>query len=935
MYCGFAPYQATLIASENINVAGYSNGLAFAKMLYKCIRPFCGEVWLPTANAQNTLLVNELAALNLPACGGSASYATFNRTDVTVPGITSFTQIQRLGFPDASLPMKPPFRLIAFDAQNTMWYPSASVLNPSFGAAQGGQIAQGVVGNPGYDLYNWLPANVVPAGYSPPMPTNNNTAISGNSHGHLPFAATVANALFSRTEVKGYSYPVPGPNIAGFAYANCADSYAYGNTFYNTGKISAMGDGVNYWGVLPLNENGGCSGIEVAINNGMVVFAPGNWCTCWQHEQIAEFGFVSDDDANEEQWVMYRWGPSSRTVQETPIQSIGVNFGAPGDRWDDLDGVLWTHHPWGSRNGSGPTEPYPMTPIIYRGTNVTNRYHYSGLFPPTNATHAWVCGSSVMGMNGLTIPLAQPLVAQRATTPPVMDGSLTDACWSNATPINLFTSSDTSTNGIRNYCMVCYDATNLYIAGVLHQSGPRPLNYGGGTGGRPVYLKVALGERGHASSVNQIVQLYSGDPQQLTSVNGSIAAQAMPGQQSLGIPTNAWTGAYATNKEMYAGEIAIPWSALASAGLWTSQLVMNVDVCGKILNGSGLDGWNFSSANLTTVPTPTGNTSNPDLPKYLSPLYLDAARGSVAQAIPHTVKLFFAETEGLTNGQRVFDVQLQGETVLTNFDVFSACGGKPFCEVVKEFRNIGIADKLNIDFVAHAGQPILGGVEIVTNGAPMPNQPPVAFIDASTLSGPAPLAVQFSAQRSHDPDGQIVECAWDTGDGRVARGSLLHHIFAEPGTYTVSLLVLDNSGATAAATNITVTVTPGVPAAFVCNIRSNKAPNCDYTTLSAWVTAMQGSSGGCDLLSTTTVFTVSAQSGTINKGWTVTFTGGATGILRALTSWVTNGVTNTVAEVAYVGGTGTVMTGTVTTEGTKAASTATAAIVVAWPDGKL
>ena len=907
--CGFAPYQATLIASEDICVASGSAASipAFVKKLYKCTRPFSGEIWLPTTSSQNAALASGLAALNLPTCGGSASYAVFNRTDMSIPGGNNVTQIRRLGFPDANQTMKPPFRLIALDAQNTTWYPSTSSLNPSFGSGFGGQVAQGVVGNPGYDLYNWLPARVLPAGYAP-APTNNNTAVPGVDRGrvHLPLAAATANPLFSRTERKGYSYPLPTPSFA-YVYANCGGFFAYGNTFYNTGKIIAMGDSVNYWGVLPLIDIGGCNTIEVGINNGMAILAPGNVCTCNQNEQLTEFGFVPDDDLNEEQWVMYSWGSTTRTVQETPMQNIGINFGAPGDRWDDLDGVLWTHHPWLSWLGSLPTEPYPLVPVTYSGACVSNRYHYSGLFSP-GTSHAWVSGSYVVGMSGITIPLAQPLVAQRAITPPVMDGSLTDVCWSSASQVNLFTSCDMTTNGILDYCKVSYDATNLYVAGVLHQVGPRPLDSSHNPW--PAYMKVALGERGRASSVNQIVQIYLGDPQFAKSGGVYSGADALPGRQSIGIPTNAWMGGYATNKEMFAGEIGIPWSALASAGLWTSQLVMNVEICGRILNGSGLDAWGAASGNLTNVCTASVN-ADPDLPKYFSPLYLDAARGPVAQVIPHTVKLFFAEMEGLTNGQRVFDVQLQGQTVLTNFDVYAAAGGTGCCEVIREFDNVGIASALNIGFVAHAGQPILGGVEILTNGITTANQPPVARLDASALSGPAPLDVQFSAQRSFDPDGQIVECAWDTGDGRLARGSLLHHVFTEPGTYQVCLLVTDNSGATSS-TFVPVTVSAGAPAAFVVNIRSNKAPNCDYSSFEAWNNA--GAALPCDLTSSTMVFNVSST-GTYTSAdnlTALTFTGGNTGILRYVASWVTNAVTNCYVAVANVGGTGTVMSGTIT-----------------------
>ncbi len=77
------------------------------------------------------------------------------------------------------------------------------------------------------------------------------------------------------------------------------------------------------------------------------------------------------------------------------------------------------------------------------------------------------------------------------------------------------------------------------------------------------------------------------------------------------------------------------------------------------------------------------------------------------------------------------------------------------------------------------------------------NQPPVAVIDASPLSGTAPLTVTFDARYSHD-DGQITEYHWDLGDPHdsapltTEKGT---HTYKYPGTYLVKLTVIDNKGA--------------------------------------------------------------------------------------------------------------------------------------------
>lgn len=54
--------------------------------------------------------------------------------------------------------------------------------------------------------------------------------------------------------------------------------------------------------------------------------------------------------------------------------------------------------------------------------------------------------------------------------------------------------------------------------------------------------------------------------------------------------------------------------------------------------------------------------------------------------------------------------------------------------------------------------------------------------------------IVFSAERSSDPDGEIVSYLWDFGDGNEARGRQVLHVYLKPGTYTVCLTVIDDDG---------------------------------------------------------------------------------------------------------------------------------------------
>ncbi len=82
-------------------------------------------------------------------------------------------------------------------------------------------------------------------------------------------------------------------------------------------------------------------------------------------------------------------------------------------------------------------------------------------------------------------------------------------------------------------------------------------------------------------------------------------------------------------------------------------------------------------------------------------------------------------------------------------------------------------------------------------GGDQTNQAPVAAFTASVLSTGAG-AMRFNGSASVDSDGEVVDYAWDFGDGQTGQGQVIDHSYAALGTYSVTLVVRDNGGATAA-----------------------------------------------------------------------------------------------------------------------------------------
>ena len=91
------------------------------------------------------------------------------------------------------------------------------------------------------------------------------------------------------------------------------------------------------------------------------------------------------------------------------------------------------------------------------------------------------------------------------------------------------------------------------------------------------------------------------------------------------------------------------------------------------------------------------------------------------------------------------------------------------------------------------------------------NNPPTAVAVGSPLSGPAPLAVTFSAAGSSDPDpGNTLTYFWSFGDGSaevVTTSVTIPHTYLAVGTYTATLRARDNNFAFSAP--VTVVVQPG------------------------------------------------------------------------------------------------------------------------------
>ncbi len=152
-----------------------------------------------------------------------------------------------------------------------------------------------------------------------------------------------------------------------------------------------------------------------------------------------------------------------------------------------------------------------------------------------------------------------------------------------------------------------------------------------------------------------------------------------------------WTSAVTADPSAFVAELAIPWKTLADAGFDQNQLMVYFNYRRPL-------------------------SSPPELGKGFERLMLVPPAMTRPRSV--AVRLHFAELEDALPGQRVFDVQLQGQTVLEDFDIVAATGGKNRA-LVKQFDDIVTSDAVRVELIPKTERvteltaPVLSGIEIL------------------------------------------------------------------------------------------------------------------------------------------------------------------------------------------------------------------------------
>jgi hypothetical protein len=133
---------------------------------------------------------------------------------------------------------------------------------------------------------------------------------------------------------------------------------------------------------------------------------------------------------------------------------------------------------------------------------------------------------------------------------------------------------------------------------------------------------------------------------------------------------------------------------------------------------------------------------------------------------------------------------------------------------------------------------------------PAGNEPPEANA-GGPYHGMTGSAAQFTGSGSWDPDGTIVSYQWNFGDGATGSGVSPTHSYLAAFTYTVTLTVVDNNGATGSAqtqatisdpqppqqTNAAAFVSQSVPTAMIGGQNYSVSVTIKNTGTKTWTAA--------------------------------------------------------------------------------------------------
>ena len=220
------------------------------------------------------------------------------------------------------------------------------------------------------------------------------------------------------------------------------------------------------------------------------------------------------------------------------------------------------------------------------------------------------------------------------------------------------------------------------------------------------------------------------------------------------LTTPAYTDTTVTNGTAYSYTVAATnaagTSAQSAAATATpeasSSALVQIDAGGQGASPftADTDFNNGSETTTTATISTTGVTNAAPQAVYQSvrwaPAFTYIVPGLTAGS-SYTVRLHFAELTFTGSGQRVFNVAINGSSVLSNFDVYATAGGQNKAVVEQFTATADALGQITISFTrGTADNPEIAGIQVIGTGTLGPALSDVLEIDAGSSTAVSPFA---------------------------------------------------------------------------------------------------------------------------------------------------------------------------------------------------
>ena len=344
-------------------------------------------------------------------------------------------------------------------------------------------------------------------------------------------------------------------------------------------------------------------------------------------------------------------------------------------------------------------------------------YHFNSDFRKIDGTERpWIYASGYRRIQRIKIQTSPgaDIIAYRTDTPQI-DGKLTEACWDQTNkeqmmPIRFDTPSsyyreywDTMRNseGQTDWCFLRSDEENLYAA---FFDIPQPDRKGKL---RP-WRATAEGRDSVRMFGDNFYGLAVTDDrnQQLLVFALSASGAEYDGLSSLPADQDVdpqwdgdWSHGVTADENGFFGEFGIPLKTLRDVGLDPDSLRVNL----FSKTDSGAYGVRSS--------IPPGEFGIKRCQEFV-PLGLGKPRAAPERSF--RIRLHFAELDNVKPSERVFDVKVQGETLLKDVDIVSEAAARNTA-LIKEVSGVKTSGELMIEFVPKAPStfPMISGLELL------------------------------------------------------------------------------------------------------------------------------------------------------------------------------------------------------------------------------